>query len=44
MLEHGRDQGAALRALLAEHGFAAVETRPDLSGLERVTMGRWPGA
>lgn len=41
MLEHGRDQGAALRALLAEHGYTAVETRRDLSGQERVTLGRF---
>lgn len=43
ILEHGRDQGAALRALLAEQNYTAVETRRDLSGQERVTMGRWPG-
>lgn len=41
MLEHGRDQGAAVRALLAEHGYTAVETRWDLSGQERVTLGRF---
>jgi len=40
VLEHGAAQGAAVRELLARAGFAAVETRRDLAGLERVTGGR----
>lgn len=40
--EHGYDQGEACRQLLAEQGFAEVETRRDLGDQERVTLGRWP--
>lgn len=44
LLEHGHDQGAAVRALLQTAGFEAVETRRDLAGHERCTGGRWhPG-
>jgi release factor glutamine methyltransferase len=39
VLEHGSSQGAAVRALLAAAGFAAVETRRDLAGHERVSEG-----
>lgn len=41
LLEHGHDQGAAVRRLFRERGFQAIDTRPDLAGLERVTIGRW---
>ena len=40
LVEHGAEQGAAVRALLAAAGFEAVETRRDLAGLERATGGR----
>ncbi len=40
VLEHGHDQGAAVRGLLAEAGLEAVETMRDLAGNERVTLGR----
>lgn len=40
LLEHGHDQGPAVRDLLDAGGFAAVETRRDLAGLERCTGGR----
>ena len=40
LLEHGWEQGAAVRALLSGAGFGAVETRRDLAGRERVTGGR----
>jgi release factor glutamine methyltransferase len=40
LLEHGRDQGAAVRELFSRAGFAAVTTRCDLAGQERVTAGR----
>jgi len=40
VLEHGFDQAAAVRGLLAQAGFVAVETRCDLAGLERATGGR----
>ncbi|NND44462.1 MAG: peptide chain release factor N(5)-glutamine methyltransferase [Xanthomonadales bacterium] len=42
MLEHGHDQGDAVRQLFAGGAWSAVETRPDLAGLERVTMGQRP--
>jgi len=41
LLEHGCDQGAAVRALLAERGFTGVATRRDLGSRERVTGGCW---
>jgi release factor glutamine methyltransferase len=40
LLEHGFDQGAAVRELLELAGFNSVETRPDLNGCERITLGR----
>ena len=42
VLEHGAQQGAAVRALLAAAGLDGVETRRDLAGLERVTEGIRP--
>lgn len=42
LLEHGADQGAAVRALLAQAGFASVETRRDLAGMDRASGGQWP--
>jgi len=38
-LEHGFEQGAAVRELLTAAGFSAVTTHRDLAGLERVTSG-----
>ena len=38
-LEHGYDQGPAVRDILARHGYSAIETRRDLVGHERVTLG-----
>ena len=43
IVEHGFDQGAAVRALLAARGFAVITSRRDTAGHERVTGGRWPG-
>jgi release factor glutamine methyltransferase len=40
VLEHGYEQGAAVRAVLEEHGYRAIETLQDLAGLDRVTLGR----
>lgn len=42
LLEHGFDQDAAVRGLLAAAGFEAVETRRDLAGLPRCSGGRRP--
>lgn len=43
VLEHGHDQGAAVRALLLQSGLVEVRTVPDYAGCERVTLGRQPG-
>lgn len=43
MFEHGWDQGEACRGLLQAAGFAGVESRVDLAGIGRVTLGRLPG-
>ena len=40
LLEHGHDQGAAVRALLTRAGFEGVATRRDLAGHERLSGGR----
>ena len=40
LLEHGYDQAAAVRGLLLEAGFSAVQSRLDLSGIERCSGGR----
>lgn len=42
LLEHGWDQGEAVRELLREAGFEAVATRRDLEARERVSLGRKP--
>ena len=40
LLEHGWDQGDAVRALLAAAGFADVATERDLEQRDRVSLGR----
>ncbi len=40
MIEHGYDQAVRVRDLLRQSGFAEVSTACDLSGVERVSMGR----
>lgn len=40
LLEHGHDQGAAVRSLLQAAGLEQVQTRRDLGGQERCTAGR----
>lgn len=42
-LETGESQGAEVRRRMAARGFANVETRRDLAGHERLTMGAHPG-
>ncbi len=47
ILEHGWQQGQEVRKLLLETGFKHVETKTDLAGHERITLGRLgtsPGA
>jgi release factor glutamine methyltransferase len=41
LLEHGFDQAVAVRELLSAHGFSAVESRRDLGGHERISLGRF---
>lgn len=40
LVEHGFEQGAAVRALFVAAGFAGIETRRDFGGNERVTAGQ----
>jgi release factor glutamine methyltransferase len=40
LLEHGAEQGGAVRELLTGLGYKDVETRRDLGGLERASGGR----
>jgi release factor glutamine methyltransferase len=40
MLEHGFNQAARVRMLLQQGGFSEISSICDLSGIERVTMGR----
>ncbi|WP_421570833.1 peptide chain release factor N(5)-glutamine methyltransferase [Stenotrophomonas sp. PD6] len=42
LLEHGWDQGEAIRALLDKRGFVEVATEVDLEQRDRVSLGRWP--
>lgn len=42
LLEHGHDQGAAVRDLLTRRGFTTPVTLPDLAKLPRCSGARWP--
>jgi len=42
LLEHGYDQAAAVRDLLANQGFERVHSRKDLGDHERISLGRLP--
>ena len=42
LLEHGYDQAAQVRDLLARKGFRQVQSRQDLAGIERCSGGQWP--
>ena len=42
LIEHGWDQGAAIRALLLQAGFAQVATEQDLEQRDRVSLGCLP--
>jgi release factor glutamine methyltransferase len=42
LLEHGYDQGSAVRDLLSGQGFEKIQTRRDLAEHERITFGRIP--
>jgi release factor glutamine methyltransferase len=41
LLEHGYDQAQAVRALLTAAGFAQVQSRCDLAGIERCSGGQY---
>ena len=41
LLEHGFDQAEAVRALLTGQGFTQVQSRRDLGGHERISLGSW---
>lgn len=40
-MEHGFEQGIAVRTILEQLGYAQVSTSQDYAGLDRVTMGCW---
>lgn len=42
LVEHGQEQGRAVRALFAAAGYGRIETRPDAAGRERLTLGCKP--
>ncbi|MCW8108824.1 peptide chain release factor N(5)-glutamine methyltransferase [Alteromonas ponticola] len=41
LMEHGFEQGVAVREIFARHGFSDVTTIKDINLLDRVTFGRW---
>ncbi|HIF9178839.1 TPA: peptide chain release factor N(5)-glutamine methyltransferase [Photobacterium damselae] len=41
LLEHGFEQGLAVREILTKLGYQAVVTEQDYAGLDRVTLGCW---
>jgi release factor glutamine methyltransferase len=42
LLEHGFDQASAVRELLSGQGFLSVQSRLDLGGHQRISLGQWP--
>ncbi|RLM22854.1 protein-(glutamine-N5) methyltransferase, release factor-specific [Brenneria alni] len=44
LLEHGWQQGAAVRELLRDRGFERIETCQDYGSNDRVSLGQWPKA
>lgn len=43
LIEHGAEQGDAVRSLFKKVGYNNVLTQRDFSGWERVTIGKWMG-
>ena len=41
LLEHGYQQGKAVRQLLKENNFSTISTLKDYSNLDRVSIGQW---
>ncbi|MEO7400792.1 MAG: peptide chain release factor N(5)-glutamine methyltransferase, partial [Polaromonas sp.] len=44
LLEHGYDQAARVRELLAQANFSQIQSRLDLAGVERCSGGQWAPA
>ena len=42
LVEHGYDQGPAVRECFVKAGLVSVQTLPDLAGHERITLGQAP--
>jgi release factor glutamine methyltransferase len=42
LVEHGMDQGGAVRQLFQDAGFTRIETRQDLAQRDRITLGCYP--
>jgi|SRR5882757_5840520 len=40
LVEHGYDQGSAVRALMQQNGLRSIQTRNDLAGIERMCLAR----
>lgn len=40
LVEHGCEQGESVRRLFSECAYGRVHTRPDLAGLDRITLGQ----
>jgi release factor glutamine methyltransferase len=40
LIEHGFDQAELVRQLLCQAGFASIQSRHDLNGIERCSGGR----
>jgi release factor glutamine methyltransferase len=43
LLEHGWQQGQAVRALFQQRGYTQVSSQRDYAKLERITLGQWVG-
>lgn len=43
MVEHGVDQGMAVRQIMQQSGYTSVGTTTDIAGRDRVTTGHWHG-
>jgi len=41
VMEHGYDQGEAVRDLLSQRGYTAIQTDKDFGGLDRITLAQW---
>lgn len=41
LLEHGFEQAGMVRDLLALRGFSSIESRRDLGGHQRISLGQW---